>query len=87
MSESDNGGLPKFESLDELVEFFDTHDLGDYWEKLPEVNFEVDIQQEIYLFSLDAELAGDVIDVARSKQLSPQELINLWIREKLMEQV
>ena len=27
--------LPEFESVDELVEFFDTHDMGEY--DLPEV--------------------------------------------------
>lgn len=36
--------LPKFASIDKLVGLFDTHDMGDYLEDLPEVHFEVDIQ-------------------------------------------
>ncbi|MGQ9630092.1 MAG: hypothetical protein ACUVXI_07215 [bacterium] len=36
--------LPHFGSLDELVEFFDSHDLGEYWDQMPEVDFEVDIK-------------------------------------------
>ncbi|WP_243448563.1 BrnA antitoxin family protein [Candidatus Thiosymbion oneisti] len=30
-------GLPPIGSLDELVQFFDTHDMGEYWEHMPEV--------------------------------------------------
>jgi hypothetical protein len=33
--------LPAFKSVDKLVAFFETHDMGDYWEKLPEVEVEV----------------------------------------------
>ncbi len=34
--------LPVFRSLDELVAFFDTHDLGHYWDEMPEAeDFEV----------------------------------------------
>lgn len=36
--------LPSFTSLDELVEFFDTHDLGEHEEALPEAQFEIDLQ-------------------------------------------
>jgi len=36
-------------SLDELVEFFDTHDLGEYWDQMPEAHFEVDIKTKTYI--------------------------------------
>ena len=36
--------LPVFRSVDELVAFFETHDVGDYWEKLSEVQVEVSIR-------------------------------------------
>jgi hypothetical protein len=36
--------LPAFRSVDELVAFFETHDMGEYWEKLPEVEVEVSIR-------------------------------------------
>lgn len=32
---SENKSLPEFESVDQLVAFFDTHDMGEY--DLPEV--------------------------------------------------
>jgi CopG antitoxin of type II toxin-antitoxin system len=36
--------LPKFESLDKLVEFPETHDTSEYWDQMPEVDFDVYLQ-------------------------------------------
>jgi hypothetical protein len=36
--------LPKFESLDELTDFFNANDMGEYLETMPEVAFEVDLK-------------------------------------------
>jgi len=33
-------------SLDELVRFFDTHDMGEYWEQMPEVYSDIDPKNE-----------------------------------------
>jgi hypothetical protein len=37
--------MPKFTSLDKLVEFFDTHDMGEYWDDMPKVHFDIDIKR------------------------------------------
>ncbi len=39
--EENNAVLPRFDSIDRLVEFFDTHDMGDYASRMPEAHFEV----------------------------------------------
>ncbi|RCV63699.1 CopG antitoxin of type II toxin-antitoxin system [Methanophagales archaeon] len=44
MTKSESKSLPRFKSLDELVTFFDTQDLGEYWTEMPEAHFEVDIK-------------------------------------------
>jgi len=36
-------------SLDELVEFFDTHDLSEYWDQMPEAHFEIDIKTKTHI--------------------------------------
>lgn len=38
--EIEGESLPRFRSLDEFVEFFDTHDVGEYWDEMPEAHFE-----------------------------------------------
>lgn len=86
MEESEVKSLPHFRSLDELVEFFDSHDLGEYLDQMPEVDIEVDIKRKIYLIALDAELTGQLMEIAKSKQTSPEDLVNAWVREKILEE-
>ena len=44
MTKSKSENLSRFGPLDELVKFFDMHDLGEYWTEMPEAYFEVDIK-------------------------------------------
>ena len=39
--------LPTFRSVDEFVAFFETHDMGEYWEKLPNTELEVSLKKRI----------------------------------------
>ncbi|MCE2673082.1 MAG: BrnA antitoxin family protein, partial [Microcystis sp. 53598_E5] len=41
MTENKSKSLPKFNSTEEIVNFFDSHDLGEFESELPEVNFDV----------------------------------------------
>jgi len=87
MAKSRQRNLPHFGSLDELVKFFDTHDLGEYWDEMPEAHFEVDIKVRKHLFALDAELAVKLTEIAKSKQISSETLINAWLKEKIQKQI
>jgi hypothetical protein len=87
MPKSKSKTLPDFKSLNELVEFFDTNDLGEYWDAMPESNFEVDLKKKTHLFSIDSELAVRLTEIAKSKRISSQVLVNDWLKEKIMQQV
>jgi len=87
MAESKPKSIPHFASLDELVAFFDTHDLGDYWEQMPEAHFEVDIKRRTHLFALDEELADKLTEIALSRHVPSAVLIHSWVREKILAQV
>jgi len=78
--------MPHFASLDELVEFFDTHDVGEYWDQMPEAHFEVDIKTKTHLFAIDDDLVTRLSEIARLRQTPSQMLVNSWLREKVMEQ-
>ena len=78
--------MPTFTSINQLVEFFDTHDMGDYLDDMPEVHFDIDITRRTHLFALDEELAERVTAMARAKQIPSRTLINEWVREKILEQ-
>lgn len=43
MAGNKSKNLPSFRSVDELVAFFESHDMGDYWKQLPEAEVEVSL--------------------------------------------
>ncbi len=84
MAKSKSGPLPKFKSLDELVQFFDTHDMGRYWDQMPEVEFEPGvIKERKHLVAIDEEIVPQLDRIAKSKKISSESLVNKWLREKL----
>ena len=85
MTKSKSKNLPLFGSLDELVKFFDTHDLGEYWTEMREAHFKVDIKKKTHLFAIDTELANKLTDIAKSRKLSSDVLISTWLKEKFQE--
>jgi hypothetical protein len=78
--------IPKhFKSIEEAAEFWDSHDLGDYWDLTREAHFEVDIQRRVFLTALEPHLAKKLTTVARQQGVSTETLINVWLTEKLAE--
>ena len=66
-----------------MSEFWDTHDLGDYWARTKPARFEVDIQTEVTYYPLDAALSLTLRTIAEQRGVSPETLLNLWVQEKL----
>ena len=83
MAENNPQKLPPFASLDELVEFFDTHDMGEYEEDLPEAHFDVNLQRRTHLVAIDEEINSRLTEIAEQEQTPAETLINAWLREKI----
>jgi hypothetical protein len=85
MQKSKPKNLPKFDSLDELVDFFDERDLGDYVDQMPEAHFDVELKQRTHLFAINEDLSIKLTEIAKAKQMPAETLINTWLREKILE--
>jgi len=78
--------IPKhFESIEEAAEFWDSHDLADYWDLTREAHFEVDIQRRVFLTALEPTLAKKLTTLAHKQGVSTETLINVWLTEKAKE--
>ena len=77
--------LPDFGSIDELVQFFDTHDMGVYQEELPETHFDVDIKKQSFLISVNEELMKKLSEVASAQHTTTEALVNAWLKEKVAQ--
>ena len=85
MAKSKSKNLPRFGSIDELVDFFETHDMGEYWSQMPEAHFDVSIKRRRHLVAIDEEIIAKLDEIAKSKQVSSEALINSWLKEKILE--
>ena len=83
MAENEATPLPHFQSIPELVEYFDAHDMGEHWDGMPEAQFEVDIKRRHRLVSIDEDLMSQLSDIAKSRQVSVEVLIEAWLKEKV----
>lgn len=84
MPESNSKILPQFASDEEFVDFFESHDMGDYLNQMPEVDFEIDIKRDRYLVSVDSSLMDQLLETAKSQQVSVELLVDAWLKEKLL---
>ncbi|MDD5434049.1 MAG: CopG family antitoxin [Nitrospira sp.] len=73
-------------SYKEIGEFWDTHDLSEFWDKTKEVSFEVDIESEVTYYAVDKLLSEAIQAIAQKRGVTADTLINLWVQEKLQEQ-
>lgn len=83
MVKSKGKKLPEMNSTTDLVSFFETHDMGEYWEQMPEAGFEINIKRRKHLIALEEDVATKVTQLAKVKNVSSEALINTWLKEKL----
>ena len=75
--------IPQTDSIQELAQFWDTHDLTEFEDELEEVAepiFARDASVTIRLSSQDAEV---VKGIAKAKGINDAELIREWVVEKV----
>ena len=79
--------ISKEQSYREIGEFWDKHDLVDYWSKTKPVEFGLDVQSQVTYFALDRELSTKIKKISRKRGISPDTLVNLWVQERIRRQV
>jgi hypothetical protein len=83
MAENNQKQLPKFDSLDALTKFFDENDMGDYLEKMPRADFEVNLNKRMYFVAVDEDLSRKLSEISKREHLSSEAIVNSWLREKI----
>ena len=78
--------LSKAKSIQEIGEFWDTHDLAENWDETRPAEFEIDLQSELTYYAIDSGLSEKIQSFAKKRGISPDTLLNLWLQEKLQQQ-
>ena len=77
--------LPQTDSIQELAQFWDTHDVTDFEDELEEVVEPVFERRTVIALDLESEEAEAVKKLAQSKGVADADLIRGWVREKIYE--
>jgi len=86
MKKNKRESLPEeFRSIEEAAKFWDTHSLADYEDLQSDTDFEVGLKSEKNYFAVEKELSADIDKLAHIKGILPETLVNLWLREKILD--
>ena len=75
--------LPQTDSIQELAQFWDRHDLTDFEDELEEVTEPVFDRHTVIPLNLEWAEAEAVKRLAEAKGVADAELIRGWVREKI----
>ncbi len=75
--------IPQTDSIHELAQFWDTHDLTDFEEQLEEAPAPIFEREKVVQVHLPTKDADAVESMAQSQGMNPGDLIRAWIMEKV----
>jgi hypothetical protein len=70
-------------SIEEIIEFWDTHSTADYEDEMEEVSFDIDLREEVFTVALVPELVDRLESQAKARGVTTETLVNLWLAERL----
>ncbi|GAB4491425.1 MAG: hypothetical protein OHK0031_14600 [Anaerolineales bacterium] len=78
---ANKSSLSKTDDLEKMGEFWDRHDFTEFDDAdAPDVEFHVAVA-----VSVEPDLFSDIEELARRRGISMETLVNLWLKEKLVE--
>ena len=77
----------EFTTLEEAAEFWDKHDLTDYWEFTKEVESDIKVPPTPRYVPLEKEISEFIARMAKKQHISLETLVNLWLKERLLKQI
>src|SRR5260221_14243948 len=80
--------FPNFDLMtrEEETQWWDTHDLGDYWDELKDVDIVVDLKKprdETLVVRMQKDIKDKLRNIAKNKGLDVSTLARMWIIERL----
>ncbi len=83
--------LPQFKNEEEWVDFFDTHDMGEYLEDMipidPKVFRVVRRPKASIRLELQRKTLEHVRELAKRKRKSPEKLLEQWLKQRVREEL
>jgi hypothetical protein len=78
--------ISEAQSYQEMGEFWDTHDVGDYWDQTKPAEFEVEIESQATYYPVETGLSTQLRTLAAQRGVPATTLLNLWLQEKMAQE-
>jgi hypothetical protein len=78
--------MSKARSYEEIGEYWDDHDVSDFWKRTRTVKFDVVLEREATYYPVEKELSEKIKSVARKQGVPSGTLVNLWLEQKINQQ-
>ncbi len=75
--------IPQTDSIQELAQFWDAHDLTDFEDQLEEVTEPIFERETVLQIHLPAQEASTVKEIAKAKGVAYTDLLREWVLEKI----
>ena len=82
-SEDNVTPISKSRTLDEMVEFWDSHSTADFDDQTHEVEIEFDASARLNRVAIEPELMHDLWEIAEQRRISVETLVNVWLRQSV----
>ena len=79
--------ISKARSYQDIGAYWDTHDLSKVWDKTRKVKFDIQIESETIYYPIEKSLSEKIQSIAKRQGVSSDTLINLWVQQKVQEQI
>jgi hypothetical protein len=81
--ENNLSSISKAKTLEEMIEFWETHSTADFDDQTYEVDIKFAPTARLNLVRIEPELMQELWAIARERQISAQTLINVWLRQQV----
>ncbi len=83
-AEDSPSSISQSRSLEEMAEFWDTHDAADFEDQTHEVSLEFDLRSHHHYLAIDPDVLAHLREAASARGLSAESLANLWLQERIL---
>ena len=80
---SRKSSLSKARTYAAMGDFWDTHDLSDFWDTTRSARADVRLESEESFYGIEKGLSRTIRQAAKERGVSPHTLVNLWLQEKV----
>lgn len=92
MKKKTKSRFPDFDkmSYEEEAKWWDSHDLGDYWDEMEEVDIVFDLKkpkEKTLVVRLQEDVKNRIEKIAQRKGLNVSTLARMWLLEKLRQSI